>query len=523
VEVDQVFPVDTQSQDDFNDMASRLNIVFDCDEDKDRDLDSIIGHRIVCRTLELLVKYSTGNGAQDEEWHPIGLVKDEDPHAVASYVMANDLGSTENGIQRRWARNFLRSLKVTLRRMRRTCNDTFDSRTFVSNPKRPTCGSHLNLKQRISMRKAQKQDGSSKFSKSNFKYGIEVPKNWKDIIRIDKQAGNTKWQDSVTKEVGALIQHGCFEFLPKDFKPLTDYQYCRLHFVYEVKNDLRQKSRLVCDGSRVEARGLSTRATVVKGISVRLLDLIAESQQLKVLCGDIGNAFIQAKTNERVYTRVGNEFGEHAGKIALIVRALYGLTTSAERFHTLLADFLRTLGFTPSRFDRDVWMRLRDDETGYDYICTHVDDFKVVAKEPMIWIDRIASAFLIKEHGPRKYYLGNDYVFHEEHNIWTYGCKTYAKEAIAKVERMFGTLKKVGTPLPKEDCHPELDDSPLLDLDGHRKFQMLLGMLQWMVTIGRPDLCNLVSSLNRFGACSCEFHLDLAVRAFGIWIRKTSP
>ena len=515
IEVDNVFPVDPDDPDDFDQMASRLNVVFDPDEDKDRDLEAIVDHRTVCSTLELLVKYSTGDGVEDEEWHPIGLVKDEDPHAVAQYVMTADLGKVETGIQRRWARNFLRSLKVTLRRMRRTCNGTFAARTFNPTAKRPTRGPHLSRKQRILMRRAQKQNGSSKPKPDNFKYGIEVPRNWKDIVRIDKAAGNSKWQDAVTKEVAALIQHGCFKFMPKDFKPPSDYQYCRLHFVYEVKNDLRQKARLVCDGSRVDPKGLSTRATVVKGISVRLLDLIAHANDLEVKCGDIGNAFIQANTSEKVFTRVGPEFGEHDGKIAFIVRALYGLTTSAERFHTLLADFLRTLGFIPTRFDRDVWMRLRDDESGYDYICTHVDDFKVVAKQPMIWIDRIASAFLIKEHGPRKYYLGNDYVYHDECDVWTYGCKTYAKEAIAKVERMFGVLPKESTPLPKEDCHPEMDESPLLDLDGHRKFQMLLGMLQWMVTIGRPDLCNLVSSLNRFGACPREYHLDLAVRAFG--------
>jgi hypothetical protein len=102
-------------------------------------------------------------------------------------------------------------------------------------------------------------------------------------------------------------------------------------------------------------------------------------------------------------TRVGNEFGDRAGSIAIVVRALYGLTTSAERFHTLLADFLRSMGFQPSRFDRDVWMRLRDDNNGFDYICTHVDDSKVVGKDPMVWIDRITGAFLIKEHGPRNY------------------------------------------------------------------------------------------------------------------------
>jgi hypothetical protein len=33
---------------------------------------------------------------------------------------------------------------------------------------------------------------------------------------------------------------------------------------------------------------------VVKGISVRLLDLIAHRDNLNILCGDIGNAFITA-------------------------------------------------------------------------------------------------------------------------------------------------------------------------------------------------------------------------------------
>ena len=50
--------------------------------------------------------------------------------------------------------------------------------------------------------------------------------------------------------------------------------------------------RLVCNGNQVDPRGMSTRETVVKTVSVRLLDLIASVQGLKVLCGDIGNAFI---------------------------------------------------------------------------------------------------------------------------------------------------------------------------------------------------------------------------------------
>ena len=78
------------------------------------------------------------------------------------------------------------------------------------------------------------------------------------------------------------------------------------------------------------------------------------------------------------------------------MRALYVLTASTEYFRTLLTDFLKTHGFVPSRYDRDVWMRLKDNKTGYDYIYTHVDDFKVVAQNLSTWIDHIASTFVVK-------------------------------------------------------------------------------------------------------------------------------
>ena len=127
-----------------------------------------------------------------------------------------------------------------------------------------------------------------------------------------------------------------------------------MHLVYCAKQDLRKKARLVCDGSRVDPRGLNTRAIIVRGISVRLLDVICHYWKKKVLAGDIGNAFVQSKTKEKVYTRLGPEFGEYDRMIALIVKALYGLTTSAPQFCKALADFIRSMGFKPSRYNRDI-------------------------------------------------------------------------------------------------------------------------------------------------------------------------
>ena len=67
--------------------------------------------------------------------------------------------------------------------------------------------------------------------------------------------------------------------------------------------------------------------------------------------------------------------------------------------------------------------------------------------------------------------------------MWTYDVQTYTKEDFSRVERIYGCFLKNSAPLPVIYCHSEVGDPPLLGLDDHRKFQILLGILQWMVTI----------------------------------------
>jgi Reverse transcriptase (RNA-dependent DNA polymerase) len=260
-------------------------------------------------------------------------------------------------------------------------------------------------------------------------------------------------------------------------------------------------------------------ATVVKGISVRLLDLIAHRDNLPILCGDIGNALITANCLEKIYSRAGPEFGDREGSIMIFKKALYGLRSSSRAFRAHFADFLRSLGFSATRCDRDVWMRAREEGDGYDYICTHVDDFKIVARDPDRWKSHISAAFLLKSIGPPSYYLGNDYNFSTDEGAWVLSCATYLKECIRRIEAddellLDGTLWTHRTPLP-EGCHPELDDSTLLSDVGVRKYQMLIGMAQWACTIGRLDIAFAVSSLSRFSAAPREYHLELALHLFG--------
>ena len=54
------------------------------------------------------------------------------------------------------------------------------------------------------------------------------------------------------------------------------------------------------------------------------------------------------------------------GNLLEVIKALYVLPTYRNKWHVLLSHTLREMGFNPTCFDLDVWIRGR--EGGYDYI-----------------------------------------------------------------------------------------------------------------------------------------------------------
>ena len=88
-------------------------------------------------------------------------------------------------------------------------------------------------------------------------------------------------------------------------------------------------------------------------------------------------------------------------------------------------------------------------------------------------------------------------------------------EAIRRLEDIFGKpLPKKDTPMVDGD-HPEEDTSEPLDDKGHQQYQMLIGMLNWIVCIGRMDVGFATASLSQFTACPRKGHRDRAFRIFG--------
>ena len=250
-----------------------------------------------------------------------------------------------------------------------------------------------------------------------------------------------------------------------------------------------------------------------------MLHVIAHKQNLKLLCGDVGNAYVNAYTNELVCCHAGPEFGEELrGSIILIRKALYGLRSSSERWWAHFADTIRGMEFQPTRYDKDVWYKMSNYTSHYEYICTHSDDFMIVSKTPEVIMEGLKQVYTIKSEGPPEYYLGNDFK-KDKKGRWCFGCKKYIQESIARIEVMFGVQPKSTIPMSAND-HPELDDTTLLSDDKHRKFQMLIGMLNWVVTIGRFDVAHATMSLSRFSACPRKGHLERVLKVFGYLKRR---
>ena len=194
------------------------------------------------------------------------------------------------------------------------------------------------------------------YHKNNLQYGLEVPKNYADAIKLDLRNGNTYWAQAIEKEMTNVKV--AFKFLGKGIPPPVGYKGIKCFIIFSVRMDLTRKARFVAGGHMTAPPTSMTYASVVSRESVRIAFLLAAANDLDMLSGDIGNAYLNAFITEKIYYRAGPEWGPAIqGTVCVIVRVLYGLKTSAKRFHEVLSDVLREMGFVPCPAEPDIWMR----------------------------------------------------------------------------------------------------------------------------------------------------------------------
>ena len=85
--------------------------------------------------------------------------------------------------------------------------------------------------------------------------------------------------------------------------------------------------------------------------------MIAAFNDLDLKCVDTENAYLTATCREKIWTRIGPEFGMDEGKVFIVVRALYGIKISGKSFRAFITERLDDMGFKSIIADPDAWMR----------------------------------------------------------------------------------------------------------------------------------------------------------------------
>ncbi len=372
--------------------------------------------------------------------------------------------------------------------------------------------------------------------RKKIKFGVVIPDSVEEAYALDKENGNDFWAKSIDKEIKNVKV--AFKVLEEGEKPPPGSKHIPYHIIFDVKFDLTRKSRLVAGGHRnKDIPAYVTYSSVATRDSVRLAFLIAALNNLKIMSADIGNAYLNAPSRERVHVTLGPElFGkEHEGKTALIVRALYGCKSAGAAWRHHFSTFIRDdLGFTPTMADPDVYRKPKLDSEGkeyYAYLVLYVDDVLAIEEDPQATMDQIENVFRLKEGiGKPKMYLGTDirewstqHVDGSNGNCWAIGSESYLKEAVrvaesnmSKLGLEYSSSRREGrdTPFKDPNYRPELDSTDPCTEEETTLYQNLIGMLRWTCELGRIDILHETSILSQYLAMPRKGHLQEAINIF---------
>ena len=293
-----------------------------------------------------------------------------------------------------------------------------------------------------------------------YMFGYLIPRNYMEAMQFDSENKNSKWYDAIKLEMESMSEYKVFKHIGK-------------------------------------------------------------LNNLELWGADIGNAYLEAFTDEKLYIVAGPEFQELEGYILIFLKALYGLKSSGKRWAEVIHGILRDMKLLPSKADPCVWLRKAPNLRCYEYIAVYVDDLCIAAESPSAIIQIFKSKYHLKVKGDGKltYHLGADY-FEDPDGTFVSQPKKYIDKLADTYKKLFNEDPPNGykTPLDKND-HPELDTSEILEGDMAAKYLTMVGQLQWLVTLGRFDIHAQVATMSRFRAAPRQGHMDRLKRIYSYVIR----
>ena len=136
--------------------------------------------------------------------------------------------------------------------------------------------------------------------------------------------------------------------------------------------------------------------------NLKLVIFLGKLNNLELWPADIGNAYLEAPTEENICMVAGPEFEDWEGYIFTFSKALYGLKCSGKGWSETLHDILKDMNFIPPRAGQCIWLKKNIKLNLYEYIAMLVDDLCITAQDPKQIFNILKSKynFKVKGDGP---------------------------------------------------------------------------------------------------------------------------
>ena len=167
-------------------------------------------------------------------------------------------------------------------------------------------------------------------------FGFLIPRNYTEALEFDKPNNTSKWYDATKAEFDSIHSYEVFQKHEKmkhdkQKKVMNAPPGYGVHLIYAVKYDGRHKVGLVADGHLTPEPVESIYSGVVSLRNLKLDIFLGKPNNLESWGADIGNAYLEAPTEEKLYIVAGPEFEDWEGYILTFSKALYGFISSGTR------------------------------------------------------------------------------------------------------------------------------------------------------------------------------------------------
>ena len=143
--------------------------------------------------------------------------------------------------------------------------------------------------------------------------------HWQDVIQKERENVNTQWQEATQ---WVLV--------------------CQLVSHTEM-DDFWRMTHLMVGGHMIHIPDTITYSSVVTRETVCFALTMAVLHDIEIKAADVWNAYMMSPNREKILTVLGQDFGDDAGKSAIIVRALYGHEFIGASFRAHLAQCMQEL------------------------------------------------------------------------------------------------------------------------------------------------------------------------------------